>query len=690
MYNSSQHHHSSSSSSKPLINQNIHPCKTITLTFILTIIYTFSTSLTTASTLIPQSSSFSSLIHPPSTLCSQPKGPIEDANCAFETIDEVNRRLHSQLTQAVQLPIFRYHKVDLYRQCPFWSEDGACGNIACAVDELDQKDIPQYWRSKELSGLKTTDSNRLPPNLDQKPCHTQSNDQNFCVLDDHYLEPSSQSVYVDLLANPERFTGYSGTSASRIWQSIYEENCFDLIPKSTIPSTSSVSFGFPQSGIIDSSLISPKAIPASLNGRQSLERFGDQTCLEKRVYYKLLSGLHASISIHICDEYLDPISGKWIPNLQCYLQRVGSHPDRLENLYFTYTLMLRALSKSSNYLRSERVELCTDDEKADAQTKEVLEHLISTSQEYPGTFDEHSMFLVSEKKKGLKEEFKMHFRNVSRIMDCVGCDKCRLWGKLQVMGLGTGLKLLFEYEEGDQLQNDFHLTRPELISFINTLHRLSESLVAVAKFRKIWERRQLDGTLPNEMVNERFDSKVSGETASAMEIKAGLGPRIQESEEDKKGKEDGLVEMSLKASEETIEKNLTDDLISQSNLSEKTEERSDRLSDLISERFNEEAAKASTSSNRTSNQTLEGYFKHPSLMMIESNKFLKILTSRCKKTCEGWMGLTFDEFKRSLKRMSGNDNGISNNNSSSSNKSRNKTNEKIGIGMEKIRERKEF
>ena len=47
----------------------------------------------------------------------------------------------------------------------------------------------------------------------------------------------------------------------------------------------------------------------------------------------------------------------------------------------------------------------------------------------------------------LKEQFKTHFRNVSRIMDCVGCDKCRLWGKLQVSGLGTALKILFELDE---------------------------------------------------------------------------------------------------------------------------------------------------------------------------------------------------------------------------------------------------
>jgi ERO1-like protein beta len=32
-------------------------------------------------------------------------------------------------------------------------------------------------------------------------------------------------------------------------------------------------------------------------------------------------------------------------------------------------------------------------------------------------------------------------------MDCVGCDKCRLWGKIQTTGLGTALKILFEMDE---------------------------------------------------------------------------------------------------------------------------------------------------------------------------------------------------------------------------------------------------
>ena len=31
-------------------------------------------------------------------------------------------------------------------------------------------------------------------------------------------------------------------------------------------------------------------------------------------------------------------------------------------------------------------------------------------------------------------EFQEHFKNITRVMDCVGCDKCKLWGKLQVAG----------------------------------------------------------------------------------------------------------------------------------------------------------------------------------------------------------------------------------------------------------------
>ena len=57
---------------------------------------------------------------------------------------------------------------------------------------------------------------------------------------------------------------------------------------------------------------------------------------------------------------------------------------------------------------------------------------LSNFRKFPDHFEEGSLFTGGLDSKKLKHEFKHHFRNISRIMDCVGCDKCRLWGKLQV------------------------------------------------------------------------------------------------------------------------------------------------------------------------------------------------------------------------------------------------------------------
>lgn len=160
-----------------------------------------------------------------------------------------------------------------------------------------------------------------------------------------------------------------------------------------------------------------------------------------------------------------------MPNLQCFITRIAQHPERLQNVYFDYIVMLRALEKagprllasfpdpksvatkrsskqdqSTSAMESGALELCTGDDKTDVHTRKLLSDLVAEAGSCPGTFDERAMFSGPAALQ-LKDEFKTHFRNVSRIMDCVGCDKCRLWGKLQVTGLGTALKLLFEFEE---------------------------------------------------------------------------------------------------------------------------------------------------------------------------------------------------------------------------------------------------
>jgi hypothetical protein len=34
----------------------------------------------------------------------------------------------------------------------------------------------------------------------------------------------------------------------------------------------------------------------------------------------------------------------------------------------------------------------------------------------------------------LKRQLQLTFQNITRVMDCVGCEKCKLWGKLQTLG----------------------------------------------------------------------------------------------------------------------------------------------------------------------------------------------------------------------------------------------------------------
>lgn len=161
---------------------------------------------------------------------------------------------------------------------------------------------------------------------------------------------------------------------------------------------------------------------------------------------------------HICREKFDPETGEWGADLDCYLNRVGKFPERLENIYFAYALGLRALAKISPYLES--YDFCTGDMSNQNMTKASLgyssdyvscqtlvDKVLKEAHSSPKTFDETLLF-TSKNKVQLKREFKEHFRNVSRIMDCVSCEKCRLWGKLQTSGIGTALKILFSYSPG--------------------------------------------------------------------------------------------------------------------------------------------------------------------------------------------------------------------------------------------------
>lgn len=384
------------------------------------------------------------------TSCEQfPTGPIDTTSCDFETVESVTDALYTHLHDLVQTPFFKYFRVDLYRDCPFWQEHGLCMNRECGITTVDENEIPESWRAAALSKVEMPGKDELHH---LPGCYYRDSD--FCFIDD-----MSEGDYVDLTANPERFTGYTGPSAHRVWKSIYEENCFGVSHFDTLGALS--------------------------EGEEEAN-----TCLEQRVYYKIISGLHASISTHICYDYFNQSTGQWGPNLQCFIDRVASHPERLEYMYFNAVLLLRAVARLGPYLSA--YDYCggTENHETDPYTLATLNNVISIAQNV-GKFDEKAMFR-GPNAEILKEEFKQHFRNVSRIMDCVGCDKCRLWGKVQTSGVGTALKILFELDEKalDPKLNHDLLTRSEVVALMNTLHRFTESLHAVNEFREMWQREE--------------------------------------------------------------------------------------------------------------------------------------------------------------------------------------------------------
>jgi abortive infection bacteriophage resistance protein len=65
------------------------------------------------------------------------------------------------------------------------------------------------------------------------------------------------------------------------------------------------------------------------------------------VMRRLMSGLQASISTHIARDYFYETSrgGTWGNNIPLYVKAVGAHPERINNLYFAFLFLLRAVSK---------------------------------------------------------------------------------------------------------------------------------------------------------------------------------------------------------------------------------------------------------------------------------------------------------------------------------------------------------
>ncbi|KAH8852104.1 ERO1-like protein alpha [Schistosoma japonicum] len=424
-------------------------------------------------------------------------GLVDDINADIGKITDFNNlKVLPRIKNILQKDFFHFFEVNLQRGCPFFEDDKRCQSSDCRVRDCPAEEVPLGLREPSLEsspyhkyspeanmyskeeidcGLGKLDSSLSEERktiIANWTRHDNEDELTFCEPDD---DSFGKMIYVDLLKNPERYTGYKGPASNRIWYMVYNENCFN---------EDSIAYG--------ASYLGPS----------------QSSCLEKRAFYRMISGLHSSISIHLSYRYplslfaryqsisrdYDSNNPGWGPNLEEFRRRFDPSivPDgltRLRNLYFTYLVELRALAKAAPYLMKQTY--FTGDEEMDKETRSVVTDFLQIIQNEGSIFNEHLLFTGDITEANiLKKQFREHFRNISRIMDCVGCEKCRLWGKLQTQGMGTALKILFSgnvrkenpFDQSSTTESNFQLRRTEIISLFNAFGRLSTSIGALDDF----------------------------------------------------------------------------------------------------------------------------------------------------------------------------------------------------------------
>jgi len=142
-------------------------------------------------------------------------------------------------------------------------------------------------------------------------------------------------------------------------------------------------------------------------------------------------------------------------------------------------------------------------------------------------FDEKTLFLDTE---ASRLEFKRGFQNISRLMNCVTCSRCRLHGKLHILGIGATLKILLL---PPQALSDSSFTQEEVVAFFNTLAAVShaielskelEVLAEELEQQKELERRNAGGSNYADLHRE----VASGERALRKLFNAQIFPTVTE------------------------------------------------------------------------------------------------------------------------------------------------------------------
>lgn len=221
-----------------------------------------------------------------------------------------------------------------------------------------------------------------------------------------------------------------------------------------------------------------------IHNRICFEGYGYDDDHWKADFNKAVSGVHSMISAQIIQgmqskvEEGDSEEGEPLPDPVAEFQRrlspEGETPLAIENLYFCYMLLLTAVARARDRLLQDCDSGKIGDDAA-AKLRPALECSL---------LDDPSVEMASRKlhDHAVKDsdsiealwEARMRSRELLRIMNCVQCNKCRLHGKISMMGLSTALQLLVgRTGEGTDATR---VHRVEVAALMTTVHKFAGAI----------------------------------------------------------------------------------------------------------------------------------------------------------------------------------------------------------------------
>lgn len=346
----------------------------------------------------------------------QISGKVDETCASVEELYLVNEKINPILNLLKNSKFFRIFKVNLENECPFWDVQGSWITNKCSVGECENDEVPDEWKQCNQTfdverRLQSNEISLIGSFAIQKSINEWMKSE----------EQDQNAIFVNLNKNLESMTYFNG---SHIWDAIYLENWLSFRTR--------------------------------------------HQCKEDLILYKLISGVHTNINMHITHFNFD-LDGQILPpDHQRYYETVGWHEERISNLFYTYSFVLKAVNHLSDKVNG--FSYLSDNPKVNKNVKDNLNALIENSiKTCDNPFREHQTLDISK--------IKPVFYNITRILDWVTCEKCRLHGKLQFTGLTAVMKIMFG--KGEEAK----LTRNEMVGLINLLAKLSNSI----KWYKEWQ-----------------------------------------------------------------------------------------------------------------------------------------------------------------------------------------------------------